>query len=146
MSQFSISKVRRAAIIAALVGATPTLFMAGPVAADKYERHTVSKKASFHTLQKHAHSLEQAGLAKVTKIKRHGRVVGFKKKFAGSGDTVVVKRGRHGQVKTTTLRRKSLLQRWKSRLSLRKLRHRKSVGKRRLRAFNGFGHRRSRLR
>ena len=146
MSQFSIARVRTIAIIAALVGATSTLLVAGPVAAEKYERHTVSKKASFHTLQKHAHSLEQAGVAKVTKIRRHGRVVGFKKKFTGSGDTVIVQRGRHGRVKTTTLRRRSFLQRWKSKFSFRKARHSRFKAESRRRANNGFRHRRSRLR
>lgn len=146
MSKVLTSNVRHAAIVAALFGATATLFMAGPAAAGKYERHTVSQKASFHTLQKHAHSLEKAGLAKVAKIKRHGRVVGFEKKFTRSGDTVIVKRGRHGRVKTTTLRRRSLLQRWKSRFSFRKARHPRYLGKGQRRAFNGFRHRRSRLR
>ena len=97
--------------------------------------HTTTSKASFHTLKKHARSLDHAGVAKVTKIKRHGRVVGFKKHLK-SGDKVIVKRGRHGRIRTTTLRRKSLLQRWKHRLSALKLRRARRTGRRH--AYNGF--------
>lgn len=113
--------------------AASTLVVAGPAAAKKYNSHTVTSKASFHTLKKHARSLEHAGVAKVTKVKRHGRVVGFKKHLK-SGDKVIVKRGRHGRIKTTTLKRKSFLQRWKHRISsfkLRRARHKRH-------AYNGF--------
>lgn len=136
MTRFATSPSRYAAIVAALMAVTSSTILAGPAAAEKYNRHTVSKKASFHTLQKHARSLEHAGVVKVTKIKRHGRVVGFKKEFVGSGNKVIVKRGRHGRVRTTTLKRKTFLQRWKQKLSFLKPRY--SRHKSRHRVYNGF--------
>ena len=139
MTRFASSTTRYAAIAAAIMAITTSTLVAGPAAAEKYNRHTVSKKASFHTLQKHARSLEHAGVVKVTKIRRHGRVVGFKKEFVGSGDKIIVKRGRHGRVRTTTLKRKTFLQRWRHKLSLLKPRH--SPYKSRRRAYNGFRHR-----
>ena len=84
--------------------------------AAKYKSHTVTKKASFNTLKSHAKSLRKTGVAKVTKIRRHGRVVGFKKTLK-SGDKVVVKRGRHGRVTTTTLKRKSTFERLKHKVA-----------------------------
>ncbi len=81
-----------------------------------YNKHTVTKKASFHTLKHHAKKVRKSGLAKVTKIKRHGRVVGFKKTLK-SGDKIIVRRGKHGRVHHTTLKRKTFLQRVKHRVS-----------------------------
>lgn len=135
MTRSAASATRYAAIAATLMAVAASTLVAGPAAAEKYKRHTVTGKASFHTLKKHARSLEHAGVAKVTKIKRHGRVVGFKKHLK-SGDKVIVKRGRYGRVKTTTLRRKSFLQRWKHRLSSFKLK--RSRHKQRRHAYNGF--------
>ena len=136
MTRFATSPSRYAVIVAALMAVSSSTILAGPAAAEKYNRHTVSKKASFHTLKKHARSLEHAGVVKVTKIKRHGRVIGFKKEFVGSGNKVIVKRGRHGRVRTTTLKRKTFLQRWKHKLSFLKPRH--SRHKNRHRVYNGF--------
>lgn len=135
MTRSAASTTRFAAVAATLMAVAATTLVAGPAAAKKYNSHTVTSKASFHTLKKHARSLDHAGVAKVTKIKRHGRVVGFKKHLK-SGDKVIVKRGRHGRVKTTTLKRKSLLQRWKHRLSSFKLR--RARHKNRRHAYNGF--------
>ena len=76
----------------------------------------MKKKASFHTLKHQARKLHKSGVAKVTPIKRHGRVVGFKKTLR-SGDRVIVRRGKHGRVHHTTLKRKTFLQRVKHRVS-----------------------------
>ena len=146
MAQSTISRVRHAALVAALVGATSSLLVVGPVAAEKYSRHTVTNKASFYTLQKHGRALEHDGVAKLTKIRRHGRVVGFKKRFAKPGDTVIVKRGRQGRVRTATLKRKSFLQRWKHKLAFFKGRNPRYRSNNRRGAYNGFRHRDSRLR
>ncbi len=136
MTRFANSTSRFSVLAAVLMAVTTSGIVAGPAAAGKYNSHTVTKKASFHTLKKHARALDHAGIVKVTKIKRHGRVIGFKKEFSGSGNKVIVKRGRHGRTHVTTLKRKTFVQRWKHKFSI--LKARKSRHKSRRHAYNGF--------
>lgn len=131
MSIFTKSTSRNATLAAVVIAIASSLAVAGPASASKYDRHTVTKKASFHTLKKHAKHLKHRNVVKVRKIKRHGRVVGFEKTFAKSGDKVIVKRGHHGRVQKTTLKKRSLLRRWKSKISSLIPRHPRS-------RYNGF--------
>ena len=120
MSNYTQQPIRVAAQIgAAAIAAAAMMILATPGQAShptKYNKHTVTKKASFHTLKSHAKALRKAGVAKVSPIRRHGRVVGFKKTLK-SGDKVIVRRAKHGRVRKTTLKRKTYLQRLKHRVS-----------------------------
>lgn len=131
MTSFAKTNMRNAAVAAVLLAVSSSVFAVGPAAAAKYDRHTVTKKASFHTLKKNAKHLDHKGIVKVQKIKRHGRVIGFKKTLAKSGDKVIVKRGRHGKVIKTTLKKRSFLRRWKGKFS-------KFVSRRHRGRLNGF--------
>ncbi len=105
----SFGTIRSAVASVMAVVATPSLANSH---SGLYNKQTVTKKASFHTLRHHAKSVQKSGLAKVPKIKRHGHVIGFKKTLK-SGDKIIVRRGKHGRVHHTTLKRKSFLQRLK---------------------------------
>ena len=120
MKILATSRTMRNFAAAIMFSATGLALTAAPTLAGKhnghYNKHTVTKKASFHTLKHHARKVHKTGVAKVTKIKRQGKVVGFKKTYK-SGDKVIVRRGKHGRVHHTTLKRKTFLQRVKHRVS-----------------------------
>ena len=110
----------RSVAASAMIATAGLTLAAAPSSANNhsahYNKHTVTKKASFHTIKHHARKVHRSGIAKVTKIKRRGRVVGFKKTFK-SGDKIIMRRGRHGRIHHTTLKRKTYLQRLKHRAS-----------------------------
>ena len=112
MKFLAVSGMMRHVAAAIMISAARLALKAAPILAGKhnehYNNHTVTKKASFHTLKHHANEVHKTGIAKVTKIKRRGKVVGIKKTYK-SGDKVIVRRGKHGRVHHTMLKWKTFL-------------------------------------